>query len=117
MAAVLKLPEQVAKAPADHASGGAAGEQAAESALEQSTEAATAAGIGHGAGALLLAPKMLGGLVREQAEDRHRHRRHAAFAGVRRGLAARAVLHSVQDVEQAHGSLLVSCPLGFKLIV
>src|SRR3954468_3890977 len=38
VAAVLKLLEQVAKAPADHAAGGAACEQAAEPALEKAAE-------------------------------------------------------------------------------
>src|SRR4051812_48620679 len=122
MAAVLKLAEQVAKAAADHAAGGAAPEQATQAAVEQAAEAAIeqaakpagAAGIrgaGRGAGALLLAAKMLGSLVGQQAEDRHRDRRHPAAAAVRGGRAARAVLHSVQDIEQAHGSLLVNCPL------
>src|SRR5262249_62425329 len=51
-------------------------------------------------------------LVGEQAEDRHRDRRHAA-AATRSALPARPVLHAIEDVKQAHLCLLsrpFACP-------
>jgi hypothetical protein len=47
-------------------------------------------------------------LVGEQSEQCHHHRRHSAAtaAGARLTLAARAILHATEDIEQSHVGLL-----------
>src|SRR5947209_856372 len=49
-------------------------------------------------------------LVGKQPEQRHHDRRHsaAAVANARLALSARAILHSIEDVEQSHSCLLNS---------
>jgi hypothetical protein len=48
---------------------------------------------------------VLDALVGQQRQDRHGDRRHAAF-GIGILLAARAILHAVENVEQTHLRLL-----------
>ena len=111
--------------PAEDAPGRAAREQTAQPALEQaakstslSTSLSTAAQHATKAAAVrragvypivagsrgLIAAEMLDPLVGKQCQDRHGDRRHAAACGSR--LAARAIAHAVENVEQAHVSLL-----------
>src|SRR5262249_47228135 len=93
----------------------AAAQQAAEN-VTKSAATAGRAGVGLVAGRdprlrlrrrlLGVAAEMLEALVGNQRQDRHGDRRHAAL-GIGIGLAARAVLHAIENVEQTHRSLLL----------
>src|SRR5271154_823998 len=114
MTALLELLEQVAQSAAKDAARCASGEHAAQPTFEnvaKASKTSTKTSTAHAAtaggwrrrrrtGRRRAATDVLDGLVGQQREDRHGHRRHSA-AGLRarcRG-AARAILHSVQYVE------------------
>src|SRR3974390_2442668 len=98
LAALLQLLDQIVEAAAQDVSSRAAAKQCAEAAAEQIAKTATAA---RGTGRSLTATgETFECLVGEQSEDRHGDRRHAA------GTRARIALSAVEDVQQAHVTLL-----------
>ena len=57
-------------------------------------------------------------LVSEETQERHHDRRHPAAAAATAGLtlAARAILHAVEDIEQSHVCLLYA-PTSIRSVV
>src|ERR1700683_3601691 len=122
---LLELLEQIVEAAAQDRSRSTGAEQAAQAVLENVADVAASirglsgrrrAGARRSWARAWRGRKALDGLVGKQAEHRHGDRRHtfATWAAARIGRAARAILHSVENIYQTHGRLLRSDVADFS---